>query len=75
MGTPGKLGAVPGWPGEAVYPPQPMLGQTRAVLEKRQAKSGGTWQEIVIPECGHTPFVEKANEFRAIFFPFLEANK
>ncbi len=75
MGTLGKLGAVPGWPGEAVYPPQPMLGQTRAVLEKRRAKNGGTWQEIVIPECGHTPFVEKANEFRAAFFPFLEANK
>ena len=26
MGTLGSLGAVPGWPGEEVFPPQPMVG-------------------------------------------------
>jgi len=34
LGTLGKLGVVPGWPGDDVFPPQPMVGQTRAVLEK-----------------------------------------
>jgi hypothetical protein len=34
LGTLGKLGYVPGWPGEEVYPPQPMVGQTRHVLEQ-----------------------------------------
>lgn len=74
MGTLGKLGAVPGWPGEDVYPPQPMLAQTRAVLEKRAAK-GGSFKEVVIAECGHTPFVEKEAEFRESFFPFIAGAK
>ena len=30
----GSLGAVPGWPGEDVCPPQPMVTQTRAVLDR-----------------------------------------
>ncbi|MFO2551057.1 alpha/beta hydrolase [Alicyclobacillus cycloheptanicus] len=32
LGTLGKLGLVPGWPGEEVYPPQPMVTQMRTVL-------------------------------------------
>ena len=32
----GTLGVVPGWPGRGgLCPPQPMIGQTRAVLERR----------------------------------------
>src|SRR3954468_4108686 len=34
MGTLGQPGAIPGWPGEAVFPPQPMVSQTRAVLKR-----------------------------------------
>ncbi|MBU1080945.1 MAG: alpha/beta hydrolase [Spirochaetes bacterium] len=71
IGTLGKLGAVPGWPGEEAFPPQPMLAQTRSVLERRKARAGGPYSEIVIPDCGHTPFVEKADQFRAAFFGFL----
>ena len=29
----GSIGAVPGWPGEQAWPPQPMVAQTRAVLD------------------------------------------
>src|SRR5262252_8972691 len=29
----GSVGAIPGWPGEQTWPPQPMLAQTRAVLD------------------------------------------
>src|SRR3954469_16450791 len=32
MGTLGQLGAIPGWPGPDVFPPQPMIAQIRAVL-------------------------------------------
>ena len=35
-----RSGAVPGWPGADVYPPQPMVAQIRAVLE-RYAEAGG----------------------------------
>ena len=54
----GQLGAVPGWPGADVYPPQPMITQLRAVLEQYRA-NGGQYQEIVLPDCGHSPHIEK----------------
>jgi hypothetical protein len=67
----GKLGAVPGWPGEEVYPPQPMVSQIRAVL-KAYARNGGSYREEVIGDCGHSPHIEKPEEFRRTLFGFLE---
>jgi len=64
FGTLGKLGFVPGWPGEDVYPPQPMVSQTRHVLEQYKAR-GGSFEEVVIADTGHTPYVEKPQEFMA----------
>jgi pimeloyl-ACP methyl ester carboxylesterase len=58
----GKLGAVPGWPGDDVCPPQPMITQTRAVLE-RYAANGGQYEEVVLPECGHSPHIEHPQAF------------
>ena len=60
----GSLGMLPGWPGEAECPPQPMVGQTRAVLD-RYAAAGGTYQEVVLPGCGHSPHLERPAEFVA----------
>ncbi|MET8370743.1 alpha/beta hydrolase [Micromonospora profundi] len=60
----GSLGVVPGWPGEETCPPQPMVGQTRAVLE-RYAAAGGAYREVVLPECGHSPHLERPAEFVA----------
>jgi pimeloyl-ACP methyl ester carboxylesterase len=54
----GQLGAVPGWPGADVYPPQPMLGQLRALLNAYQAQ-GGQYREEVIANCGHSPHIEQ----------------
>lgn len=62
FGTLGQLGFVPGWPGADVYPPQPMVSQTRAVLEKYQA-NGGHYQEVVIADAGHSPHVEQPAAF------------
>ena len=72
FGTLGKLEAVPGWPGDEVYPPQPMISQTRAVLETYKA-NGGSYREEVIGDCGHTPHVEKPEKFRGLLFEFLRA--
>ena len=61
FGTLGKLGVVPGWPGEAVFPPQPQVSQTRAVFERRKAR-GGILRELVLHAVGHGPLIERADE-------------
>jgi pimeloyl-ACP methyl ester carboxylesterase len=58
----GSLGAVPGWPGAEVCPPQPMVTQTRTLLD-RYAAAGGTYREVVFPEVGHSPHIERPQEF------------
>lgn len=60
----GAAGVIPGWPGDEVAPPQPMLAQTRAVLD-RYAAAGGTTREVVLEDCGHSAHIEKPDEFRA----------
>ncbi len=70
----GQLGAVPGWPGAEVYPPQPMVSQTRAVLDRYQA-NGGTYREEVLADCGHSPHVEQPERFRALLAGFLQELK
>nr|WP_307834088.1 alpha/beta hydrolase [Actinoplanes lichenicola] len=56
----GSLGAVPGWPGAEECPPQPMVGQTRAVLVRY-----GNFREVVYENCGHSPHVERPDEVTA----------
>jgi pimeloyl-ACP methyl ester carboxylesterase len=70
MGTLGALGAVPGWPGAQIYPPQPMVSQTRAVLEE-YTRSGGHYEEIVFADCGHTPYIEKPDAFNQALHDLL----
>jgi hypothetical protein len=64
-GTLGSMGLIPNWPGMEVYPPQPMLGQIRNVLEK-YAAAGGSYKEVVIEDAGHVPFIEKPHEFNTV---------
>jgi pimeloyl-ACP methyl ester carboxylesterase len=72
VGYLGKLGYIPGWPGDEVFPPQPMINQIRAVLDKYQA-AGGTYQEVIIQAAAHIPFLEKPDEFNAAFHSYLES--
>jgi pimeloyl-ACP methyl ester carboxylesterase len=69
----GRLGAVPGWPGEDRCPPQPMVTQTRAVLD-RYAAAGGRYDEVVVEGAGHSPHVERPEEFQQAFFAFLSGS-
>jgi hypothetical protein len=50
-----------------------MLAQIRAVLERYRA-NGGAYTERVFEDCGHSPLIEKADEFRALLREFLAAN-
>lgn len=67
----GQLGAVPGWPGEDACPPQPMVAQMRHVLDGYRA-AGGSYREVVIADAGHSPQVEKPEEFESLLTDFLE---
>ncbi len=70
----GKRGRIPGWPGEVVFPPQPMILQTRTLFEKYKA-NGGYFREILIPG-GHGCMIDHREEFvKAIedFIPMMRA--
>lgn len=66
----GALGYVPGWPGADDCPPQPMLDQIRAVLERYRA-NGGVYREVVIPDAGHSPFLDQPAAFMAVLRDWL----
>jgi pimeloyl-ACP methyl ester carboxylesterase len=70
LGFLGKLGAVPGWPGDEVYPPQPMIGQVRALLDAYRA-AGGSYREEVFANVGHSPHIEAPDAFRKALVSFL----
>ena len=70
LGHLGKLGLVPGWPGEEAYPAQPMVAQMRGVLETYRAR-GGRYDELVLGECGHSPHIERSAAFRSALHNFL----
>lgn len=57
----GQLGVIPGWPGEQLASPQPMVSQTRRVLERYRAQSGEV-TELLLEGVGHAPHVERLQE-------------
>jgi pimeloyl-ACP methyl ester carboxylesterase len=71
LGTLGALGAIPDYPGTDVYPSQPMVSQTRAVLEKYKA-AGGDYTELVLENVGHTPYLEAPDAFNSAFHEQLQ---
>ncbi|HSK82037.1 MAG TPA: alpha/beta hydrolase [Rubrobacter sp.] len=66
----GKIGMVPDWPGEEIYPPQPMVSQIRAVLDE-YAVGGGSYREEIFANCGHSPHIERPDAFRRVLIEFL----
>lgn len=62
IGMLGQLGILPGWPGVEVYPPQPMVTQTRHLFDAYQA-GGGTVHESVYEASGHGPQLEEMDRF------------
>lgn len=70
LGVLGAAGAVPGWPGEDAFPAQPMVSQTRSVLE-RYRDAGGSFREVAFDGVGHSPHLERPAEFDAELARFL----
>ncbi|MFR9787081.1 alpha/beta fold hydrolase [Streptomyces sp. MB22_4] len=65
----GSIGAVPGWDGT---PAQPMLAQTRHVLD-RYAEAGGTVREVAVADAGHAVHLERPEEFGKALLTALSA--
>ncbi len=70
LGHLGAQGAVPGWPGAEVFPAQPMVSQTRALLRLAE-KRGGTVIEALFEGCGHSPHLEDEARFIELLVPFV----
>ena len=62
LNTLGAAGIIPGWPGADVAPSQPMVTQTRAVLEQ-YAANAGSYREVALPDTGHSPHLEQPEAF------------
>jgi len=69
-GTWGPTGRLPGFPGSEEYPPQPMMGQIRKLLDD-YAASGGSFEEVAVEGSGHVPFITHQDEFNRVFHAFL----
>lgn len=52
LATLGQMGAIPGWPGDSVMPPQPMAGQMRQMLAD-YANRGGITREVYLEDATH----------------------
>lgn len=66
LGHLGASGYVPGWPGEETFPAQPMIQQTRQVLD-----ACDNCTEQVMTGTGHFPFTQRPDEFAALFHAHL----
>ena len=67
MGWLGQQGMVPGWPGEDVCPPQPMIAQIREFLGRYE----GRVEIEMLEGSGHAPFIDAADRWSERFFSFL----
>ena len=70
VGTLGKLGELPDWPGDDVHPPQPMVEQTRAVLGLYAARGGDVREEVIV-ESSHGPFIDHLTDCAALIYGFI----
>lgn len=66
------MGVFADYPGEEIVPKQPMVIQTRNVLDKYR-ENGGQYTEIVYENCGHSPHLENENKFIRDLIIFFES--
>lgn len=70
VGTLGLMGFIPGYPGQDKFPPQPMVKQIRSFLES-YVERGGYYEKFTVEGAGHTPFIEKPEDFLNKFVAFV----
>ena len=70
IGYLGSMGILPGWPGNEIFPIQPMIRQIRYLLDQ-YAMNGGRYREAVI-KGGHACHLEDQEGFLAELRFFME---
>ena len=70
IGMQGKLGLRPDWPGEEIFPPQPIRAQVEHALTQYEQAGGGVTR-LILPDVGHTPYLERPAEFRRALLAHL----
>jgi pimeloyl-ACP methyl ester carboxylesterase len=73
-GYQGKMELREGWPGNEVYPPQPMLAQIKYSLAEYQSKEGEVYREQLL-DCGHTPFLEKPERTKRALLNHIQQDR
>ena len=73
VGFQGKRGLRSNWPGEEVFPPQPLLSQVKHALEQYEL-TGGMVARLTIPDVGHTPYLEQPAKFYSALIQHLESD-
>ncbi len=72
LATLGLMNIIPGYPGIEAFPPQPMVAQTRRVLEEYQ-RNGGAYKEVVFEDCAHASLLEDPERFLSEMTSFIKA--
>lgn len=70
IGYLGSIGIIPGWPGNEIFPIQPMIKQMRYLLDQ-YAASGGKYREAII-RGGHACHLEDQKAFLEEVRIFME---
>ncbi|MDZ7806625.1 MAG: alpha/beta hydrolase [Gracilimonas sp.] len=71
IGVLGNMGLIEGYPGTDKYPAQPMVSQTRKVLQEYE-KESGSFREALMENTGHTPFIEQPEVFLEQFLKHVK---
>ncbi len=72
-GFQGKRAQRPGWPGEEIFPPQPLLTEVNHALDEYE-RTGGKVTRLVLDGVGHTPYLEKPDEVHRANAEHLETS-
>ncbi len=76
LSDPGQQGLLklrPGWPGESVFPPQPLRTQVQFALDAYE-RQGGAVERHELDDVGHSPHLERPYKVQALIRAHLEGS-
>jgi pimeloyl-ACP methyl ester carboxylesterase len=71
-GKQGELNLRPEWPGDGVFPPQPLMKEVMYALDCYE-RSGGSVTRQLMAGVGHTPYLERPLDFQMVLKAHLQS--